>query len=61
MTARNLQQLLADCENEETIQLALDALDELKPATADFANKCAEVRKDLLQELETVRSQGSLF
>lgn len=63
MPARTLEQMLADGETEESIQGALEALDEIQPPpeVLDAAKRITELRNELLQELKTIRGQGSLF
>lgn len=63
MPARPLEELLRDSETEASLQSALDSLDETfgtnKPD--DLGKKVADLRNELLQELATIRGQGSLF
>lgn len=63
VTARDLKALLADNENEASIMAALDSLDEIEPPpeSIDAAKKITALRNELLQELNTIRGQGSLF
>jgi hypothetical protein len=58
---RDLKTLLADNETPETIQSALDALDELVPTSPAWALKILQNREELLQELNTINCQGTLF
>lgn len=41
--------------------MALDAIDNLKPPTAEWAAKIADQRAELLAELQTIEGQGMLF
>ena len=58
---RTLQELQADSETEATIESALAALDEIPPQTEGAAREITKLRDELLQELATIRGQGSLF
>lgn len=55
---RDLKTLVADGESPETIQSALDALDDIEQQDPKW---CAATRADLVQELDTLNGQGSLF
>jgi hypothetical protein len=61
VTARSLEQLIADKETPETIRSALDALDELEPPTQAWRTNLSATRVELLQELATIETQGSLL
>ena len=56
--ARSLEQLLADHESETSIEEALEILDEVRPVNRF---RITALRNELLQELKTLRAQGSLF
>lgn len=48
-------------ETEETIMEALDALDTIETSSDQHAAKIAAQRNELLEELNKVRTQGTLF
>lgn len=58
MTARDLQQLLADNETADTLRSAIEALADVEPHDPKWA---AETRAEFLAELRSIEAQGSLF
>lgn len=48
-------------ETEETIMEALDALDSIEPASEAHAMTIKVQRDELLDQLNKVRTQGTLF
>jgi hypothetical protein len=61
MTARTIEELKADSETAETLRSAIDDIDRMFEQFPDKRPSFEELRAELLQEIQTIEGQGSLF